>query len=70
MLVLSRLPGENIVCTLENGKRITIVITRLDRGRIYVGIDAPREIEVNRGEVQKSIDEENEFLDKAESLVS
>lgn len=47
MLVLSRKKGDKIII----GDNITIVITDIRGDKVNVGIDAPRNIIVNRGEV-------------------
>lgn len=48
MLILSRKQGEEIII---DGK-IKIVVTRLDSGRVSIGIEAPRDIPVVRGELK------------------
>ena len=61
MLVLSRAVNETIVIgddkTGENLITITLVEMRGDKVRI--GIDAPRDLDVHRGEVWNKIQEEN-----------
>lgn len=47
MLVLSRKLGEKIVIN----DNITIEVVSIDRGKIRLGIDAPREIPVFRKEL-------------------
>lgn len=47
MLVLSRKVGQ----TIEIGSDITLVVTRTAGGRVQIGIDAPREVAVRRGEL-------------------
>ena len=47
MLVLSRKPGEKIVI----GNDITITVVEIKGNRIRVGIDAPDEVRVLRGEL-------------------
>jgi carbon storage regulator CsrA len=47
MLVLSRKRGE----TIQIGDRITITVVRADRNRIKIGIDAPEELRILRGEL-------------------
>ena len=58
MLVLLRGLSETIILTLEDGRRITVMLveTRGDKARI--GVTADKSIGVNRGEVQKAIDAE------------
>jgi carbon storage regulator len=47
MLVLSRHPGEKILI----GDNITITLIRIDRNRVYLGIEAPRDIPIHRQEL-------------------
>lgn len=50
MLVLSRKPGESVVCTLPNGDEI--IFTMLDGShRTRVGIEAPNTVLIRRGEL-------------------
>jgi carbon storage regulator len=47
MLVLTRKLGEKIVI----GDNIVITVTDIDRGKIRLGIDAPREVSIVRSEL-------------------
>ncbi|PQO43067.1 carbon storage regulator [Blastopirellula marina] len=47
MLVLTRKPGE----TIRIGDDIVITISQLKGGRVRVGIDAPAEMGIRRGEL-------------------
>ena len=47
MLVLSRKIGEKIVI----GESIVLTVINIDRGKIRLGIDAPKEIKVFRSEL-------------------
>lgn len=49
MLVLSRKLGEQV----HIGPNITVTVVDIDRGKIRLGIDAPRDIEILRGELGK-----------------
>jgi carbon storage regulator len=49
MLVLERKEGESI--DIGDGVRVTIV--RLKKGRVKVGITAPKEIPITRSEIEK-----------------
>lgn len=44
MLVLSRKPGERIAI----GENVHIVITRIEGGRVTIGIEAPSEVSIRR----------------------
>ena len=57
MLVLSRHGGESVIVTVGD-VRIEVKILSCLGDRIRLGIDAPREATVNRGEVQDKIDAE------------
>jgi carbon storage regulator len=47
MLVLSRKPGEKIVI----GKGITVTIVELAGNRVRIGVDAPDQLRILRGEL-------------------
>lgn len=47
MLVLSRKSDQ----TIKIGDQITVTVVRLDSGRVRIGIDAPDEMKILRGEV-------------------
>lgn len=49
MLVLSRKTGEEI----KIGGKITVSVTRIQGNRVYLGIDAPQEVEIRRSEVER-----------------
>jgi carbon storage regulator CsrA len=53
MLVLTRRPGEKIVLRLEDGREIEIVLVETDRGRVRLGVAAPRTVTVSRGELKQ-----------------
>jgi len=50
MLVLSRKVGEKIVI----GDNITITINRIAGNRVTVGVDAPGNVHILRGELQRT----------------
>lgn len=52
MLVLSRHTGEEIIID----GHIRVVVVRIDETKVRIGIDAPAEISVHRGEIQRRID--------------
>ena len=49
MLVLTRKLGEDVVINNE----ITVTIVAIEGGRVRVGITAPRDVPVDRGEVHR-----------------
>ncbi len=50
MLVLSRKEGERI----SIGDNITLIVSKVNGNRVTIGIEAPRDIKVVRGELQVS----------------
>jgi len=56
MLVLSRRKDETIVID----RRITIKVVHIQDGKVRLGIVAPVDMSVNRGEVQAQIDARRE----------
>jgi carbon storage regulator len=49
MLVLSRKEGEKLVV----GENITIVVSKISGNRVTIGIEAPRDVKVVRGELDR-----------------
>ncbi len=56
MLVLSRKPGESI----RIGRSIRIKIVATDRGSVKLGIDAPDDVRILRGELEWWNDNDSE----------
>lgn len=57
MLVLSRNVSEEIVLTLPDSRRITITFVDLrNRRTARLGISAPTDVIIHRGEVQAAVD--------------
>ncbi len=54
MLVLSRKENESLVVA----DTVTVTIVRIDRDKVRLAIEAPREIPVHRKEVQLRIEQE------------
>ena len=64
MLVLSRKVGERIVI----GDNITVVVNRVSGNRVSVGIDAPSNVRIVRGELSeaaKAFEDESEPAESA-----
>ena len=55
MLILTRKPGE----TIRIGDAITVTLLEIKGRQIKIGIDAPVDIAVHRGEVYRMIREQN-----------
>lgn len=56
MLLFTRRTGETVVITV-GGERVTIMLTRIRNDhRAIIGIDAPKNVLVNRGEIQLRAD--------------
>ena len=54
MLVLSRKPNESIII----GDKIRITVIEIHGGKVRLGIEAPKEISINRQEVHDAIQRE------------
>ena len=55
MLILGRRAGESIV--LDGG--ITIIVLACERGGVRIGIQAPPDVTILRGEIVRQVEEEN-----------
>ena len=55
MLVLGRRPGDSIV--IDGG--IRIVVLACDRGGVRIGIEAPPEVTILRGEIVEAVEAAN-----------
>ena len=55
MLILGRRPGDSIV--IEGG--IRIVVLACDRGGVRLGIEAPPEVTILRGEIVQAVEAAN-----------
>jgi carbon storage regulator len=55
MLILGRRPGESIV--IDGG--IRIVVLACERGGVRLGIEAPAEVGILRGEIVRAVADEN-----------
>ncbi len=56
MLVLSRKKDESIVI----GEVMTIKVLSIDRDKVRLGIDGPKEVSINRQEVHDAIQREQQ----------
>jgi carbon storage regulator len=54
MLVLSRKIGEKLVI----GDNITVVVSRVAGNRVTLGIEAPQEVRIVRGELHLDLDDD------------
>lgn len=55
MLVLERKDNESIII----GNNIEIKVIKSENGKVKIGIEAPKDIEINRKEIYDQIQEEN-----------
>ena len=55
MLILSRKPGDTIVI----GEGIRLVVLECDRREVRIGIEAPPDVRIVRGEIVNQIADEN-----------
>ena len=62
MLVLTRKAGESIVI----GSDIRVTVLEMQGRQIRLGIEAPSDVSVHRGEVYERIREENELAANAD----
>lgn len=56
MLVLSRKVNETIIVTAPDGTRITLMLIEIRGDKARIGLAAPREWSVHRGEIQAVVD--------------
>jgi len=61
MLVLTRRAGEKLII----GENVTVTILSVKGNQIRIGIDAPRDVTVNREEIYRRILKEREGLNSA-----
>ena len=57
MLILTRRLGESIII----GDNIKITVVDINKQQIKLGIDAPKHVTINREEVAKKVEEENQL---------
>lgn len=57
MLTLTRHEGDEVLLTLPDGRRIRLITFRLERRggvpRVRLGIEAPPDVKIVRGEIDK-----------------
>lgn len=58
MLVLSRKAGEQV----KIGDDVTVTLTKISGNRVAIGIEAPREVDICRGELIVGSDQESSQL--------
>ncbi len=58
MLILTRRPGEKLII----GGNVTVTVLGIKGGQIRIGIEAPRDVPVNREEIYQKILKEREGL--------
>lgn len=51
MLVLTRRPGEELIITLPDGSLITVAVLGLRGNQIRLGVEAPKNVAVDRLEI-------------------
>jgi carbon storage regulator CsrA len=66
MLVLSRQKNE----TIEIGENIVLTITSISRNRVSIGIEAPKDIRVVRGELKDKPCNYNQQTVSSSSLIA
>ena len=63
MLVLTRKAGEKIVI----GEKVTVVINRISGNRVTIGVEAPSDVKILRGELERFVDEFEEAEPESET---
>jgi carbon storage regulator len=66
MLVLSRTLGESIVI----GEDIRVTVVEIDRGKVRIGIEAPREVPIYREELLPLVKKEKSSANDQENRAS
>ena len=66
MLILTRRVGEKIVI----GEDVTVTVLSVKGNQVRIGIDAPREVAVNREEIYQRILKEKQALNGSDGPVS
>lgn len=51
MLALTRRIGESVILTLPDGRRVEVTITDKSAGQVRLGIEAPKDVRIDRDEV-------------------
>lgn len=51
MLILSRKVGERFFVELPGGRRVEVAVVDVDRGKVRLGVVAPRDVPVLRSEL-------------------
>jgi carbon storage regulator len=65
MLVLTRRPGQSILI----GDGVEVVVVRVEGDRVVLGIEAPREVRVVRGELLRAVEAENQVSKEARDRI-
>ena len=60
MLILTRRVGEKLII----GENVTVTVLGVKRNQIRIGIDAPRDVQVNREEIFLKIQKEKHLLNE------
>jgi carbon storage regulator CsrA len=61
-LVFGRKTGQTIEITTASGDRITVLLASVgSAGKVKIGVDAPGDCTIHRGEVQQRIDSGESF---------
>jgi len=66
MLILTRKSGE----TITIGENIQIRVLGVKGGQVRIGVDAPREVSVNREEVHARVQAEGDATTTAEAVLA
>ena len=58
MLALTRRIGESVILTLPDGRRVEVTITDKSAGQVRLGIEAPKDVRIDREEILEHRDQE------------
>lgn len=50
-LTITRQETESVYCTLPSGEKIRVTIQRIEGNQASIQIDAPKDVEIERGEL-------------------
>ena len=55
MLVLARRQRESILMTLKDGTLVKMTVDRIERGKVFLRFEAPKEVAIWRAEIRPAL---------------